>query len=151
MNTNSTIDNQIKIMPVNFNDNNLYTSYHPYTKSKKFNVPESNYPVNIQSNVDPIKQWTNAHEEAPKLKINGGLYSGPQSNNIGVPKPVIPTATYFMQELLSKVSPPPPPGATEQYPSNNRPGNNYISMPGVEWYNPQNKGPYHIKVIKKSN
>ena len=150
MNTFASIDNQIKIMPVNFDNSNLYTSsYQPFTKLKKSNDPKSNYPVNIESKIDPVNQWSNPNEEAPKPQINGGLYSGPQSNNIGVPKPVVPTTTYFMQELLSKVDPPPPPGAKEQYPSYNRRGNNFISMPGIEWYNPPNKGPYHIKVIKQ--
>ena len=69
-------------MPINFDNSNLYTYYRPFTKLNKSNVPKSNYPVNIESNIDPVKQWSNPHEEAPKPQINGGLFSGPQSNNI---------------------------------------------------------------------
>ena len=47
------------------------------------------------------------------------------------------------------MDPPPPPGATEQYPGDNRLGNNYTPMPGINWYKSSynNSGPYHIKVI----
>jgi hypothetical protein len=55
-----------------------------------------------------------------------------------------------MQNLVRNADPPPPPGATEQYPGDNRLGNNYTPMPGVNWYNSsydRNNGPFNIKVI----
>jgi len=105
------------------------------------------YPVDLNSNVDPIHRWNNIHTKAPPAKINGGLYCGPKNNAPWMPKDVVPTTTYFMQVLLKNVDPPPPPGATEQYPTNNRLGNNYTAMPGVKWLNTDKTGPYHIKVI----
>ena len=156
MNKNESVNNQTKVIPVNHWDNPyLLTSYHPYNKQPQTkpndNEPKSNYPVSVNSNINPENQWSNPNEAAPKLSVNGGLYSGPQSNAIGVPKPVVPTTTYFMQELLKKMDPPPPQGAAEQYSNYNRPGNNFVAMPNVYWYNPQDKGPYRIKVIDKSN
>jgi len=67
-----SIDNQIKIIPVNFDNSNLYTSYHPFNKLKQSNVPKYNYTVNQNK------------------------YSGHQSNNIGVPKSVVPIITAFI-------------------------------------------------------
>ena len=37
------------------------------------------------------------------------------------------------------MDPPPPPGASEQYPTENRLGNNYTAMPGVKWFNDYSK------------
>jgi len=152
MTSYSSTDTQVKIMAVN-SENNFYTSYHPYKVEKKSsdNDTQTNYPVNVKSDIPAINQWSNPNDVAPKPMVNGGLYGGPQSDNIGVPKPVVPTTTYFMQELLGKTDIPPPPGAKEQYPHYVRPGNNYIAMPNVSWYNPKNKGPYRIKVINDPN
>ena len=33
----------------------------------------------------------------------------------------------------------PPPGATEQYVGTDRLGNNYVSMPGTYWFNPEDR------------
>jgi len=152
---NTSVNTKSKVVPVNYSDNfNQYTSYHTFSNEKKkknSNETQTNYPVTVKSNIPSIKQWSNPNEHAPKALVNGGLYVGPQSDTIGVPKPVIPTTTYFMQELLGKMDPPPPPGATEQYPNYIRPGNNYVAMPNVSWYNPNDKGPYRIKVIDNPN
>ena len=107
------------------------------------NTKNDDYPIDIESNIDPVKKWGNPHTTAPPPPKNGGLYSGPPSNAPWMPKPVVPTSTYFMQVLLKTANPPPPPGATELYPTENRLGNNYTAMPGVNWYN---KGPYRIKI-----
>ena len=32
-----------------------------------------------------------------------------------------------------------PPGATEQYVGTDRLGNNYVSMPGTYWFNPEDR------------
>ena len=112
-----------------------------------------NYPVDIKSKIEEVNRWTNPHVAAPPFEVNGGLYSGPQNNSPWMPKAVVPTTTYFMQVLLKNMDTPPPQGAAEQYPGENRLGNNYIAMPGVKWYNdyPSDKGPYRIKVIDTSN
>ena len=112
-----------------------------------------NYPVDVDSKIEPIYRWTSPFVKAPPPQVNGGLYGGSQSNSPWMPKPVVPTTTYFHQVLLKNMETPPPEGATKQYPHENRLGNNYIAMPGVEWYNDQspNKGYYRIKVIKDSN
>ena len=110
---------------------------------------DGNYPVDIVSDVEPIKRYSNAQTQPPPPMINNGIYGYPQNNSPWIGKPVIPTTTYFMQVLLKNVDPPPPPGATEQYPTENRLGNNYSAMPGVNWFNSSydKRGPYNIKVI----
>jgi hypothetical protein len=109
----------------------------------------NDYPVDIQSNVAPNLRASDAHTSVPEPQINGGLYCGPQNNAPWMPINVAPTTTNFMQTLLKTCNPPPPPGATEQYPGDNRLGNNYTPMPGINWYKSSynNSGPYHIKVI----
>ena len=112
-------------------------------------MSNNNYPVDLNTNVPPVLRWTDANTRAPEPLVNGGLYSGPQNNSPWMPKPVVPTTTYFMQVLMKDIDPPPPPGATEQYITENRLGNNYTAMPGVSWFNSgkDNRGPYMIKVI----
>ena len=109
----------------------------------------NNYPVDVKTNVEPVLRWTNSKTPAPPPLKNGGLFSGPESNAHWMPKPVVPTTTYFMQVLMKDIDPPPPPGATEQYITENRLGNNYTAMPGVSWFNSarEGSGPYAIKVI----
>ena len=113
------------------------------------NKNSNDYPVDIKTNVPHVLRWTNANTKAPEPLVNGGLFSGPQNNSPWMPKPVVPTTTYFMQVLMKNMDPPPPPGATEQYITGNRLGNNYTAMPGVNWYNSgkDDSGPYMIKVI----
>lgn len=109
------------------------------------------YSVDIKSKINPLLRWTNSSTIAPNPQVNGGLYACPQSNAEWMPKPAVPTTAYFMQVLLKNADPPPPPGATEQYPTETRLGNNYTPMPGVNWYNPNDRGPYRIKVIDKNH
>ena len=110
---------------------------------------ENDYPVDVKTNVPPELRDSNPLTAMPFGLPNGGLYRGPQINKWYVPQEVIPTTTYFNQVLLRNTDPAPPPGATEQYPGNQRIGNNYTAMPGVNWYNsayPRNSGPFNIKV-----
>ena len=113
---------------------------------------DKDYPVDIKTKVNPLLRWTNSNTIAPNPTVNGGLYACPQSKSYSVPTPAVPTTAYFMQVLLKNADPPPPPGATEQYPTENRLGNNYSAMPGVKWFNSayDNKGPYNIKVIDRN-
>lgn len=119
---------------------------------------DNDYKVDVNSKIPPELRDKSPYSVMPEHVPNGGLYRGPQLDLWFVPKPAVPTTTYFNQVLLRNVHPKPPPGATQQYPSNQRPGNNYVSMPGVNWYNsayPRNSGPFNIKVsdpnYKKNN
>ena len=108
------------------------------------------YPVDIESSVHPYLRSHDSESRVPAPPVNGGLYCGPQNNAPWMPKSVPPTTTFFMQELVKNADPKPPPGASEQYPGDNRMGNNYTSMPGVNWYDSayeRNKGPFNIKVV----
>lgn len=110
----------------------------------------NDYPVDIKSEVHPYVRSEDTQSEVPRPMVNGGLYCGPQNNAPWMPIYVPPTTTFFMQELVRNADPAPPPGIAEQYPGENRLGNNYISMPGINWYNsayPRNRGPFNIKVI----
>ena len=111
---------------------------------------DNDYPVDVKSKVHPYLRASDADTPVNPPPINGGLYCGPQNNAPWMPKPAPPTTTYYMQHLVKNADPKPPPGIAEQYPSDNRLGNNYVPMPGVNWYDSayeRNKGPFNIKVI----
>ena len=111
---------------------------------------DNDYPVDVKSKVHPYVRSEDTQSMVPEPMVNGGLYCGPQNNAPWMPKYVPPTTTFFMQNLVRNADPAPPPGVTEQYPGDNRLGNNYTPMPGVNWYNsgyPRNPGPFNIKVI----
>tara|TARA_B100001093_G_scaffold515043_1_gene590454 strand:+ start:1344 stop:1841 length:498 start_codon:yes stop_codon:yes gene_type:complete len=110
----------------------------------------NDYPVDVKSKVHPYLRADDANSQVPNPPVNGGLYCGPQSDAPWMPKSVPPTTAFFMQNLVRNADPAPPPGAAEQYPGDNRLGNNYTPMPGVNWYNSaydRNRGPFNIKVI----
>ena len=110
----------------------------------------NDYPVDVKSKVHPYLRAQDTETAMKPPKVNGGLYCGPQNNAPWMPIPAPATTTYFMQHLVKNADPPPPPGITEQYPGDNRLGNNYTPMPGVNWYASayeRNKGPFNIKVI----
>ena len=67
----------------------------------------NDYPVDIKTDVPYILRWTDANTSAPEPLVNGGLFSGPQDNSPWMPKPVVPTTTYFMQVLMKNMDPPP--------------------------------------------
>ena len=105
-----------------------------------------NPPVDIKSNISPLKQWSNPFTSAPEPSYNGGLYKGPRFNGPWGNIPVTPTTTNMINNNLKSADP--PPGATTQYPGTNRPGNNFIAMPGVNWYNnttQSNPGGFRLK------
>ena len=113
----------------------------------------NDYPVDVKSDVHPYVRAEDTMSEVPKPMINGGLYCGPQNNAPWMPKYVPPTTTFFMQNLVRNADPAPPPGAAEMYPGDNRLGNNYTPMPGLNWYNSaydRNRGPFNIKVIDET-
>ena len=107
------------------------------------------YPVDRKSNVPLIQRGESYKKPIPNLKPNGGLYYGDECQRAWISTPVYPTGANFTTNLLRSANP--PPQAMEQAIGTNRPGNNYVSMPGVYWYNkthPYNKGPYELKVTK---
>jgi hypothetical protein len=111
---------------------------------------DNDYAVDVKSKVHPYIRAEDSQSRVPAPMVNGGLYCGPQNDAPWMPKYVPPTTTYFMQSLVRNADPAPPPGAAEQYPGDNRLGNNYTPMPGVNWYNSsysRNSGPFNIKVI----
>ena len=122
------------------------------TKLCEESYVNGDYPVDIQSDVPPELRSSDPNTAMPPPPINGGLFSGPQNNAPYMPQSVPYTTTYFTQHLLKSANP--PEGATEQYVGDNRLGNNYVAMPGVNWYNSayeRNKGPFTIKVIGRPN
>ena len=113
----------------------------------------NDYPVDVKSKVHPYIRSEDTQTSVPKPMVNGGLFCGPQNNAPWMPKYVPPTTTFFMQNLVRNADPSPPPGAAEMYPGDNRLGNNYTPMPGLNWYNSayeRNRGPFNIKVIDET-
>jgi len=111
---------------------------------------DGDYPVDLKSKVHPFLRSSGPDSSIQPPPVNGGLYCGPQNNAPWMPIPAPPTTTYYMQHLVRNADPVPPPGVSEQYPGDNRPGNNYVSMPGINWYDSgydRNNGPFNIKVI----
>jgi hypothetical protein len=109
---------------------------------------EEDYSVEVESDYDYSKRWNNPYTTHPNTLPNGGLYSGECSaGRAWIPTKVDFTSNNFTRNLLKQACP--PPGALEQYVGTNRPGNNYVSMDKVYWYNKTpvcNKGPFNIKV-----
>ena len=132
-------------------------SYYSYDKSV-FNSVSKNIagtPKKGDYAVDPIHElefYKNPSvmngdvKPFPGMLPNGGMYRGEACDRAHIPKPVVHTGTYFHQVLLKSANP--PPGAQEQYIGTNRTGNNYVVMPGVNWYNPEMTGPYEMKTTK---
>jgi hypothetical protein len=133
------------------------SSFYSYDKSSHNSIAKSQanithpgeYPVD---NINELSFYENPRVLAgdvkpfPSMLPNGGLYRGEQCyNRPHIPTPTMHVGTYFHKVLLKSASP--PPGATEQYIGTNRPGNNMVIMPGVNWFNPSGKniGPYEIK------
>ena len=95
----------------------------------------------------------NPDSALPPSPPNGGLYGGPQSSGPWANIPVIPSMTNLIQNNLRSANP--PPGATEQYIGTERLGNNYIAMPGINWFNPSAKphmqAKYYMQSVGSSN
>lgn len=127
------------------------SSWCPHTSYLPSNPEYINgdYTVVKKTNIPPHMR-NNAITSMPPSPNHGGLFSGPPSNNPWNSIPVTPTMTNYVQNNLRSANP--PPGATQQYIGSNRLGNNYVSMPGVYWHNPENmKGMYAIKTTHQSD
>lgn len=121
--------------------------YCPYHRA--FVAKKEDYPVDLQSHIQPEIQGKTHLEAVRPSPPNGGLYSGPQAVGPHASIPVYPTQTYFTHMLLRQGNQPPP-GAIHQF-SPNRPGNSHSGLPGVQWLNDGSKGMhglYEIKGIK---
>ena len=133
-------------------------SYYSYNKQDFNSVSKEivQKPYKGYYPVDPIHELeyyknpnvsTGKVNPFPAMLPNGGMYRGePCGDRAHIPKPVVHTGTYFHQVLLKSANP--PPGAQEQYIGTNRSGNNYVVMPGIQWYNPEMTGPYEMKTTK---
>ena len=147
MNQVNALNNMNQVNALNQTSITGMNAMEPLTK-ECYNY--SDYPIDVNSQLQPELRGEGPNVQVPSERPNGGIYRGPQSDKWYVPKPIPSTTTYFNQVLLRNSDPAPPPGATEQYPGNTRLGNNYVAMPGVNWYNsayPRNNGPFSIKVM----
>ena len=68
---------------------------------------DNDYPVDVESDIEPSLRWSNSTTSAPPAQKNGGLYGGPENRAPWMPIPVVPTSTYFMTTLLDSANPPP--------------------------------------------
>lgn len=121
-----------------------WTHMCPYHRTSM--TPKGHYDVNPHSIIPHEQQASNPKEAMPLSPPNGGLYGGPQSTRPWANIPTIPTTTNLINKNLLSANP--PHGATEQYPGSSRLGNNHTSMPGVYWFNPDNKEQLGMHRIK---
>ena len=130
---------------LDFIPSNNYCNYKRYENK----LPEqNNYKVDLDGPVNPLERDKDPFTRIPDLPPNGGLYGGPQTERPWGSIPVTPTATNYIHNNLLSANP--PPGATIQYVSNDRFGNNYSSTPEIKWYNPLSphlKNKFNIKGI----
>ena len=120
----------------------------PYINYKYETPRQDHYPVDVAGKVNEVSRDKNPSTKIKDSPVNGGLYGGIQSERPWSSIAVTPTATNYIYNNLRSANP--PPGATEQYVSLDRFGNNYSPMPEVKWYNPVTKsgsGLYKIKGV----
>lgn len=130
-------------MSSHFNDKHL--SWCPVYKIDG-GLQHGNYSVVEEGNIEPHLRDNSKDTKIPESPPNGGIYGGPQSQNPWANIPVAPTMTNLINKNL--VSANPPPGATVQYVGTERLGNNYVTMPGVKWFNEgENRGLYDIRGV----
>ncbi len=128
----------------------LDTGYMGYCQYMDITSKHGSYKTLTDGLIEPEKRMNNENTAIPASLPNGGLFSGPQSTGPWANIPVIPSDTNLIHFNLRSAKP--PPGATEQYVSTSRLGNNYAPMIGVYWYNPeQTYGMYRMNVTKQSD
>jgi hypothetical protein len=122
--------------------------YCPYME---INAPQGgSYKTLTEGLIAPERRGASDNVEIPDSLPNGGLYNAQQATGPWGNIPVIPSDTNLIHFNLRSAHP--PPGATEQYISTDRLGNNNAPMIGVYWYNPENaRGMYRIQVTKKED
>jgi hypothetical protein len=119
-------------------------------KTKKTNKQKKggrqNIPIDIKTNISPTQQWSNPNVQIPLPQYQGGIFTGPPAFGPWGFIPVTPTTSNMIHNNLRSASP--PPEANTQYPGTNRLGNNFSTMPGINWYNnttDMNPGQFRIK------
>ena len=126
------------------------TGYMGYCQYMDISSKHGSYKTLTDGLIAPEKRMNNDNIAIPESLPNGGLYGGPQSTGPWANIPVIPSDTNLIHYNLRSAKP--PPGATEQYVSTNRLGNNYVPMIGVYWYNPEETyGMYRMNVTNKAD
>lgn len=121
--------------------------YCPYMQ---VNSTEDTYKTFTESMLAQAKTTTEENSTIPPSLPNGGLYNAPQVTAPWGSIAVVPTDSNIIHFNLRSAQP--PPGATEQYVSTNRLGNNYTSKTGVYAYNPSDfKDMYRMDVTRKSD
>jgi hypothetical protein len=147
-NINNTLNNEKKYVhnykhKQKMNSSKGWTNFCPYnvlTNPLAASSMTSTFPVDVNGSVPVELRASGPNDAMPLSPPNGGLYGGPQSVKPWANIPVTPTVANLISNNLRSANP--PPGATEQYPSTERLGNNYIGMPHVYWYSADGKGPY---------
>lgn len=122
--------------------------YCPYMQ---VDSTQDTYKTFTESMLAQDKTTTEEILSIPPSLPNGGLYNASQVTAPWGSIPVVPTDSNIIHLNLRSAQP--PPGATEQYVSTNRLGNNYTSKVGVYAYNPPGakNGMYRMDVTKKSD
>jgi len=135
---------KLNITPIDPKQDSGPMGYCPYMDIKS---PNGSYKTLTDGLVAPEKRSMNENTAIPDSLPNGGIFAGPQSTGAWANIPVIPSDTNLIHFNLRSANP--PPGATEQYVSTDRLGNNYSPMIGVYWYNPEgSNGMYRMAVTK---
>lgn len=141
---------------LNLNDTNMNTGTNPdlnkgYCPYMQINSHPDSYKTFTESML--LKEQTTIEENSmiPPNFPNGGLYNAPQVTAPWGSIPVVSTDSNLIHLNLRTANP--PPGATEQYVSTNRLGNNYTAKPGIYPYTPVGalNGMYRMDVTKGSD
>lgn len=139
---------KLSITPINPNDTTMSYGYCPHLDN--YAKYGGSYTILNDGIVSPEKRSINENTEVPSSLPNGGIFMGPQSSEPWANIPITPTDTNLIHYNLRSANP--PPGATEQYVSNDRMGNNYSPKIGVYWYNPEHsRGLYYMNVTNKQD
>ena len=121
--------------------------YCPYMQ---VNSTQDTYKTFTESMLSQEKTTTEENSTIPPSLPNGGLYNSPQVTAPWGSIPIVATDSNLIHLNLRSANP--PPGATEQYVSTNRLGNNYTSKTGVYAYNPPGaNNMYRMDVTKRAD
>ena len=122
--------------------------YCPYMQ---VNSTEDTYKTFTESMLAQAKTTAEENSTIPPNLPNGGLYNAPQVSAPWGSIPVVSTDSHLIHLNLRSAHP--PPGATEQYVSTNRLGNNYTSKTGIYPYTPVGElnKMFRMDVTKKSD
>jgi len=138
-------------------DRNDFTQILKFAQQARKKAPQTyrlkqqrggSLPVDLPTAVPPTQQWSGPQEAAPPPAYNAGLYTGAPFAGPWGNVPVTPTTSHHINKNLASAEP--PPGATFQYPGTNHSGNNFSTMPGVNWFQNGTNGPYRIQCAPRT-